>query len=182
MTHHSAPVASWKTQPYNVIQSLLFNNPHRVIQYSVRDEHGQWVNRADQPAPVRRLYETEAPPERTCLQTIQFVHHMLIPPGGRHVAELHIHPDAEEIVVVTRGRGTATIGGKSFDVQPEDVVYVPPGVEHEFCNTGDELLGVLFINVPTGEGLTKLRAAQTREPNALASGFDGASRSGKARG
>jgi mannose-6-phosphate isomerase-like protein (cupin superfamily) len=40
------------------------------------------------------------------------------------------------------------------------VVYVPPGVEHEFCNTGDELLGVLFINVPTGEGLTKLRAAQ----------------------
>ncbi len=69
------------------------------------------------PAPVRRLFETEASPDRTCLQTIQFVHHMLIPPGGRHVAELHIHPDAEELVVITRGRGTATIGDQTHAVE-----------------------------------------------------------------
>lgn len=152
--------ANWKTQPYNVIQSLLFNNPHRVIEYSVRDDEGRWRNRADDPAPVVRLYEQEAPPERTCLQTIQFVHHMLIPPGGRHVRELHIHPDAEEVVVVTQGRGEALIGKETFDVQQEDVVYVPPGVEHEFRNTSDGLLGVLFLCVPTGEGLTRLAEAQ----------------------
>ncbi|MBP88889.1 MAG: hypothetical protein CMJ64_19610 [Planctomycetaceae bacterium] len=155
--------ANWKTQPFNVVQSLLFNNPHSVIEYSVRGEDGEWHNRSDEPTPVRRLYETEASPERTCLQTIQFVHHMLIPPGGRHVAELHIHPDAEEIVVITRGQGEAIIDGKSQPVAADDVVYVPPGVEHEFRNTGDDMLGTLFINVPTGEGLKKLAATRGEE-------------------
>ncbi|MHC4878112.1 MAG: cupin domain-containing protein [Planctomycetota bacterium] len=154
------PVANWKTQAYNVIQSLLFNNPHRVIEYSVRDENGSWKNRADDPAPVVRLYEREASEDRTCLQTIQFVHHMLIPPGGRHVKELHIHPDAEEIVVITRGCGTAIIGGESQPVTAEDVVYVPPETEHEFRNTSDDMLGVLFVCVPTGSGLSKLIEAQ----------------------
>jgi mannose-6-phosphate isomerase-like protein (cupin superfamily) len=135
-----------------------------VIEYHVRDAEGSWRNRADNPAPVRRLYETETPPERNCLETIQFVHHMLIPPGGRHVAELHVHPDAEEIVVVTKGRGMAHIGHDQFEVEAEDVVYVPPRTEHEIRNTGSELLGVLFICVPTGEGLAKLAAAK----NALA--------------
>jgi mannose-6-phosphate isomerase-like protein (cupin superfamily) len=137
--------ANWKTQPFNVIQSLLFNNPNRVIDYSVRDEKGEWKNRAE---------------DRTCLQTVQFVHHMLIPPGGRHVKELHIHPDAEELVVITRGTGTALIDGKSTDVAAEDVVYVPPGVEHEFRNTGEEMLGVLFVCVPVGAGLEKLVKSQ----------------------
>jgi len=154
------PSANWKTQVYGRMQSLLYNNPHRVINYQVRDEQGGWRDRSEQPAPVRRLYETEATQERTCLQTVQFVHHMLIPPGGRHVQELHIHSDAEELVVVTRGTGTATVGDETLDVSAEDVVYIPPGVEHEFRNNSDDLLGVLFINIPTGEGLEKLAAAQ----------------------
>ena len=157
------PVANWKTQAYNVVCSMLFNNTKRVIHYQVRDDEGNWKNRADLPAPVRRLYETEAPPERTSLQTIQFVHHSFIPPGGRHVSELHIHPDAEEIMVITRGRGTAFIGGEEFEVSAEDVVHVPAGVEHEFRNTSDEMFGVLFINVPTGEGLRNLVAAQAKD-------------------
>ncbi|MBM79971.1 MAG: hypothetical protein CMJ78_05190 [Planctomycetaceae bacterium] len=160
------PIANWKTQAYNVIQSLLFNNPHRVIEYSVKDENGEWKNRADDPAPVVRLYEHEAGPERTCLQTVQFVHHMLIPPGGRHVKELHIHPDAEELVVITRGSGTAMIGGESQTVKTEDVVYVPPSTGHEFRNTGDEMLGVLFICVPVGEGLKKLAGMQAKAKGA----------------
>ena len=75
------PFANWKSQVYNVVQSLLFNNPHRVIDYRVRDDAGRWRSRSEMPAPVRRLFETEASPEGTCPLTIQFVHHMLIPPG-----------------------------------------------------------------------------------------------------
>ena len=148
--------ANWRTQAYNVVQSLLFNNPRRVIRYCIRDPQGNWQDRAETPAPVRRLYETEAGAERTCLQTIQFVHHMLIPPGGQHVAELHMHPDAEELVVVTRGCGSASIDGQTFEIAAEDVIYVPPCAEHRFVNSGNEMLGVLFINVPTGEGLERL--------------------------
>ena len=32
------PIANWKSQTYNVIQSLLFNNSHRVVEHMVRDE------------------------------------------------------------------------------------------------------------------------------------------------
>jgi quercetin dioxygenase-like cupin family protein len=154
-------VANWKTQSYNVVQSLLFNNPRRVIEYKIRDGAGNWIDRASKPAPVRRLYETEAAPDRTCLKTIQFVHHVLIPPGARHVEELHIHPDAEEIVVVTRGEGVAMIGNLRHVVRAEDVIYIPPGTEHEVRNSGDDFLGLLFVCVPTGEGIRKLLALQS---------------------
>lgn len=65
-------IANWQTQAYGCLQSLLFNNPHRVIRYLVRDEKGGWEDRSQRPAPVRRLFETEASPERTCLRTIQY--------------------------------------------------------------------------------------------------------------
>lgn len=153
-------IANWTTQAYGCIQSLLFNNPHRVVRYLVRNEQGGWDSRGDRPAPVRRLYETDAPPERTCLQTVQFVHHMAVPPGGRHVAELHIHPDAEELVVILRGQGTFILDGKPHDVKAEDVIYIAPGAEHELRNTGNDMLFCLFINVPVGEGLDRLAQAQ----------------------
>ena len=153
-------IASWRTQIYGCVQSLLFNNPHRVIRYLVRDEAGQWQDRSERPAPVRRLFETEAPPERTCLRTVQFVHHMAIPPGGRHVAELHIHPDAEELAVILRGRGTFFLGGTPHAVQAEDVIHIAPGVEHELRNTGAEMLFCLFINIPVGDALPRLAVAQ----------------------
>ena len=150
-------VANWKMQSYNVVQSLLFNNKHQVIEYHVRSSSDlEWHDRSKDSAPVRRLYETKTTDERTCLQTIQFVHHMLIPPGKRHVEELHIHPDAEEIVVVTRGQGRARIGDHSFEVNKEDVLFVPPNTEHEIVNNGEDFLGVLFINVPVGKGIEKL--------------------------
>ncbi len=153
-------IANWKAQAYGCIQSLLFNNPHRVVRYLVRDAQGAWQDRSQRPAPVRRLFETEAPPERTCLQTVQFVHHMAIPPGGRHVAELHIHPDAEELVVILRGEGTFFLNGEPQPVRAEDVIYIPPGADHELRNTGEEMLFCLFINIPAGEGLKRLAEAQ----------------------
>lgn len=152
-------IANWTTQAFGCVQSLLFNNPHRVIRYLVRDGAGGWQDRSQRPAPVRRLFETEAAPERTCLRTIQFVHHMAIPPGGRHVAELHIHPDAEELVVILRGTGTMFLDGHGHAVRAEDVIHIAPGVEHELRNTGEEMLFCLFINVPVGEALGRLAAA-----------------------
>jgi quercetin dioxygenase-like cupin family protein len=85
---------------------------------------------------------------------------MAIPPGGRHVAELHIHPDAEELVVILRGRGTFYLDGTPHAVAAEDVIHIAPGVEHELRNTGDEMLFCLFINIPTGDALPRLAAAQ----------------------
>ena len=157
------PIANWKTQSHNLVQSLLFANPHRVTRMLVRNEKGERQERSEIPAPVLRIYETDAPPERMCLQTIQCVQHMLIPPGHRHVQELHIHPDAEELVVVMSGSGTAFLDGESSPVTAGDVIHIPPDTEHEIRNTSDELLGVLFLAAPVGEGLTRLAEAQSKE-------------------
>jgi quercetin dioxygenase-like cupin family protein len=150
------PVTNWREQVYHVIGSVLYNNPVRSVRFLVRDERGELRDRTELPAPVRRLAETEVPPERNCLRTVQFVHHVLIPPGGRHVQELHIHPDAEELVLISSGEGVFRIGEETHAVRTGDVAYIPPGAEHELRNDSEELLGAFFINVPVGEGLRPL--------------------------
>jgi mannose-6-phosphate isomerase-like protein (cupin superfamily) len=157
------PVTNWREQAYNVIGSVLYNHPCRTVRFMVRDAAGELRDRTELPAPVRRLAETDAEAPRNCLQTIQFVHHALIPPGGRHVQELHVHPDAEEVVVITRGEGMFWIGGEPpRAVGPGDVAYIPPGAEHELRNESGDVLGALFINVPVGDGLRRLLAEDPR--------------------
>lgn len=150
------PISRWQQQAYHVIGSVLFNNPSRTVRFLVRDAEGTLRDRTEMPAPVRRLAETPAEGDRDCLQTVQFVHHVLIPPGGRHVHELHVHPDAEELVVITAGSGTFRIGEETHAVTAGEVAYIPPGAEHELRNEGEGLLGALFINVPVGDGLRQL--------------------------
>ena len=63
--------------------------------------------------------------------------------------------------MITAGRGVMDLGGTTHAVSAGDVVYIPPSVEHELRNVdADELLGALFINVPTGEAIQNLVAAQ----------------------
>lgn len=156
------PITDWQEQAYNIIGSVLFNNPVRTVQFLVPGPNGRLVDRATLPAPVRRLAETPVPPERDCLRTLQFVHHVWIPPGGRHVQELHIHRDAEELVVITHGCGRFRIGEEERPVAAGDVAYVPPGAEHVLSNDSRELLGALFINAPVGDGLRRLLAQDPR--------------------
>jgi mannose-6-phosphate isomerase-like protein (cupin superfamily) len=150
------PVTNWTEQVYNVIGSVLYDNPRRTVHFMVRDAAGALRDRTELPAPVRRLAETPVPAPRNELRTLQFVHHVLIPPAGRHVQELHIHPDAEELVIITQGAGTMIIDGEATAVRPGDVAYIPPYAEHELRNDSTDLLGAFFINVPVGEALRPL--------------------------
>jgi mannose-6-phosphate isomerase-like protein (cupin superfamily) len=150
------PISNWRDQAYNTIGSVVFNNPVRTVAFMVRDAEGNLRDRRELPAPVKRMAETQADAPRNCLRTIQFVHHMWVPPGGRHVHELHTHPDAEELVIITAGTGEFEIDGEVTQVRPGDVAYIPPDAEHELRNTSEELLGCLFVNVPVGEGLRRL--------------------------
>ena len=49
---------------------------------------------------------------------------------------------------------------ETIEIAHEDVLHIPSGAEHEVKNTSDDFLGLLFINVPTGEGIEKLLAAK----------------------
>jgi quercetin dioxygenase-like cupin family protein len=154
------PITNWKAQVYSIIKSLLYNNPHRVVHHLERQADGTLRERSEYPAPEPRLAEQDAPPERTCLRTLQFVHHFIIPPGGRHVAELHTHPDAEELIIILDGSGRMTIGDEIREVIRGDFVYVPPDTEHELYNDSENLLTSLLVNAPVGEGIDRLKEEQ----------------------
>lgn len=48
----------------------------------------------------------------------------------------HSHPYEHENFIV-EGNGKVKINDEWFDLKPGDVVFVPPGVQHQYRNAGD---------------------------------------------
>ena len=61
---------------------------------------------------------------------------------------LHQHDDTEQIFYVLHGRGRLTIGDEAypFDVQPGDVVRIPPGTLHSIECAGNATLTYLAVD------------------------------------
>ncbi|HNV03558.1 MAG TPA: cupin domain-containing protein [Vicinamibacterales bacterium] len=72
-----------------------------------------------------------------------------IGPGGN--SPHHQHNYEHENFVV-EGKGRVFLAGEWHDLKPGDVVFVPPGVEHEYVNAGDTTFRFLC-----GIPVTKLR-------------------------
>src|SRR5262245_38101369 len=66
-----------------------------------------------------------------------------VQPGGRTM--LHSH-DPAETFIICRGTGTISVNARSETVAPGDVIYLPPGSEHDLVNDSptDELV---FVSV-----------------------------------
>ena len=56
---------------------------------------------------------------------------------------LHKHAVQEQIYHVLEGEGLMQIAGKARVVRKHDVIFLPPGVEHDIENTG--LVGLVFL-------------------------------------
>jgi quercetin dioxygenase-like cupin family protein len=54
---------------------------------------------------------------------------------GKRVAR-HSHPEAEQVIAVTDGEVTVTIGGETRLLRVGDVAVMNPGVEHELHSEG----------------------------------------------
>lgn len=63
--------------------------------------------------------------------------------GGTH--EHHLHPDAEEIVIVLSGRGWHRVGSEYYDIGPGDVVFVPANAPHSAGSIGSDPMVILWI-------------------------------------
>jgi quercetin dioxygenase-like cupin family protein len=68
-----------------------------------------------------------------------------VPAGGMTTLERHAHDHG---VVLQRGRARVTLGDRTHELGPGDVVYVAPGELHSFEAIGDEPLA--FICVRSG--------------------------------
>ena len=63
---------------------------------------------------------------------------------------LHTHPDAAEVWLFHKGAGRATVGDEEIVTGPGTVVYTPPGVSHQFFNTGDTPVELFWLYSPSG--------------------------------
>ena len=57
---------------------------------------------------------------------------------------LHTH-NVEETVMVMEGQATAVVGDDRYDLEAEDVTWVPSGVPHCFINRGAGQLRILWV-------------------------------------
>lgn len=71
-----------------------------------------------------------------------------VPP--HQMGSLHTHAGAAEIWMFSEGEGRATVGDLEITTQPGTVVYTPPGVSHQFFNTGDVPVKLFWMYSPSG--------------------------------
>lgn len=67
----------------------------------------------------------------------------IYPPDSTH--EHHLHPDAEEVVIVTSGHGWHRVGDEFYDIGPGDVVFIPANAAHSAGSGPDEPLVIFWI-------------------------------------
>lgn len=80
-----------------------------------------------------------------------FDHRISTYEAGAHV-ESHSHKVQEQIYHVLAGEGVLIVDGERRLVRANDVTYIPPGVVHEFSNTGiDPLVFLVITSPPTDE-------------------------------
>ncbi|MCY3561921.1 MAG: cupin domain-containing protein [bacterium] len=66
-------------------------------------------------------------------------------PGGGGTHEHHLHPDAEEVVIVLSGRGWHRVGDAYYEIGPGDVVFVPANTAHSAGSVGAEDMVILWV-------------------------------------
>ena len=69
-------------------------------------------------------------------------------PAGARVPIAHSHDGYEETIYGVEGTLTWTVGGRSVDVPPGEVLFVPRGVVHRFDNGDDVDARALAIVTP----------------------------------
>jgi mannose-6-phosphate isomerase-like protein (cupin superfamily) len=59
-----------------------------------------------------------------------------------------VHEVVDQVLVFVKGAGQAVVGGETHDIGASDMFAVPAGTEHDFINTGDEVLKLFTVYSP----------------------------------
>jgi len=63
---------------------------------------------------------------------------------------VHTTGEREEVIVILKGKGEASIGKNDVvNIKKNEVLYIPPQTEHDVKNTGSGILEYIFITSQT---------------------------------
>ena len=60
----------------------------------------------------------------------------------------HYHVNRESVYIGVEGRAKATIDGKDIIIEPNTVVFIPPGEKHRLENIGDVTFKMIEVYSP----------------------------------
>jgi mannose-6-phosphate isomerase-like protein (cupin superfamily) len=99
----------------------------------IKVDDAQKVSRSPGSPSYRVMLVTEETTDAKELNMIMSV----TPPNQPARRGSHYHRKRESIFFVLQGKGKAIIEGKEYDIEPNTVIYIPPGERHTFRNLGD---------------------------------------------
>ncbi|CAD7961724.1 unnamed protein product [Amoebophrya sp. A25] len=76
-----------------------------------------------------------------------------LPAGQRNPK--HVHKDAYEIYLITKGHGYMNLDGEKVEIGPDSFVLVPPNIEHGPIASDAEPLELLYSMIVVPEGLCR---------------------------
>jgi len=71
---------------------------------------------------------------------------ILLPPGDK--LDTHYHLEVEETFYIIEGKGSFTINGDEYSVEPGDVLRMEVNDRHAILNNGMDNLKIVFIKCP----------------------------------
>lgn len=59
-----------------------------------------------------------------------------------------VHEGVDQVLVSAQGTGQAVVGGETHDIGAGDLFAVPAGTEHNFINTGKDIMKLFTVYSP----------------------------------
>jgi mannose-6-phosphate isomerase-like protein (cupin superfamily) len=78
----------------------------------------------------------------------------ILQPGCK--SSSHTHEKETETWVILEGKGAVIVGEKRHEVEPNNIIVIPPLIEHQLENTSNQTFKVLWIYTPPGPELAVL--------------------------
>jgi mannose-6-phosphate isomerase-like protein (cupin superfamily) len=76
--------------------------------------------------------------------------HLNVLEPGTGMGNYHYHERSENVYIILSGRARMLVEGEEYFAEPNQVVFIPPGVKHATGNAGDTPLRLIEIYAPPG--------------------------------
>lgn len=102
------------------------------------------VEGVEVPEPYQRIIKVLLAPDKDGVEEYSVSQAIIFP---KSKTDNHIH-DRKELIYVVSGRGYCIYNGNKLQLEPDTLLLVDKGEEHQIFNESDESMKILVIFVP----------------------------------